>query len=358
MDMSALRSVDIEEIDIAVGLWRSEATALGRSPTSEISAMNFRRAAIHWLRFHQSVRPGVPPTPPYGDTLPEYLAFVNFTLTPLTAARYFRSASLFLASTQNFQPVLSRLSTVDIERFIGSKRSVAYKPSTLSTTCVNLRNFLRFTESRGWTPPNLSKTINCPRPRRNDQQYTGPRWRDVRRLLAAGNDGIADTRARAIMSLCAIYGLRVSEVSDANLNDFDWINETFTVRRSKSHFIQRFPLQYEVGEAILRYLRNHRPKCSSRRVFVTLSTPYRKVTSQCLGGIIKDRMDRLKIQAPSVGAHSLRRSCATELLRNGISLANIADFLGHQNLASVSVYAKCSIAALREVALINLEGLL
>lgn len=77
-----------------------------------------------------------------------------------------------------------------------------------------------------------------------------------------------------------------------------------------------------------------------------------------IGDMVRDRMKRLKIQTPSMGAHSLRRSCATELLRKGVSLANIADFLGHQDLSSVSVYAKCSPRSLKDVASVSLMDLL
>lgn len=358
MDISVLRAVEISEIDIAAEVWRSKLVARCRHLPSEASAMAFRRTALNWLQFHGSVIPEIAEPKPYGETLSEYRSFVNFTVSPCTAARYSRCADRFLTSTQKFQPTLSRLSTVDIDRFIESRRSIGYRPSSLANVCASLRHFLRFTESRGWTPPKLSRMIKSPRVRRYDQQDRGPRWRDVRRLLAAGDNGEADVRARAMMFLCAIYALRASEVANLNLNDFDWVDETFTVRRAKSRIVQRFPLQYEVGEAILRYLQMHRPKCASRLLFVTLSTPYRSVSSTCLSGLIRDRMRRLKIQAPSIGAHSLRRSCATELLRKGVSLANIADFLGHQDLSTVSVYAKCSVQSLRDVALVSLEGLL
>lgn len=343
---------------MAAEMWRSEAVAPYRQTPNKQSAMKFRRTALNWLQFHESVIPNIDAPRPYGETLSEYLSFVNFTLSPRTAERYFRWANLFLKSAQEFQPILSRLSTVDIDRFIQSKRSLGNKPSSLANICVCLRHFLRFTENRGWTPPKLSRTIKSPRTRRYDPQNKGPLWRDVRRLLAAGNDGDADVRARAMMFLCAIYALRASEVANLTLNDFDWIDETFTIRRAKSRIVQRFPLQYEVGEAILRYLQVYRPRCSSRFLFVTLTSPYRRVSETCLSGLIRDRMQRLKIQAPSIGAHSLRRSCATELLRKGVSLAKIADFLGHQNLSSVSSYAKCSIQSLRDVALVSLEGLL
>jgi integrase/recombinase XerD len=358
MDMSMLRLVEVSEIDIATSGWRAEAVALRLPLPSDASAIKFQRTALNWLNFHQSLIPTVDAPEPYADVLSEYLSFVNFTVSPVTAATYFRCASGFLSSVQKCQPILSQMSTIDIERYIESLRSRGCRPSSIANECTSLRNFLRFTEGRGWTPVKLSRTIRSPRRSRFDPGNGGPRWKDVRRLLASCNDTIADTRARAVMSLCAIYGLRVGEVANLSLNDFDWNEEAFTVHRTKSGRVQRFPLRFEVGEAILRYIQLYRPRCSSHLLFVTLRTPYRRVSPSCISGFIKYRMERLKIKSSSMGAHSLRHSCATELLRLGVSLENIADLLGHRNLKTVSLYAKCSPRSLKDVALMSLESLM
>lgn len=358
MDLSSLRLVESSEIDDAGVRWMSDPTASPRKPTGETSVREFRREAINWFRFHQILAPKIDVPKPYGDVLPRYLKYVNLTRSPSTARLYFRWASLFLAMIKDFQPRLSQLSTVDVDRFIDCKRSAGYKPRSLASVCVALRYFLRFTESHGWTPSRLSMTIRSPRVRRYDSQTRGPRWKDVRKLLDGCGHGKADIRARAIMSLCAIYALRACEVANLNLSDLNWIDETLTIRRGKSRVAQRFPLQFEVGEVILEYFHGCRPRCSSNFLFVTLSPPYRRVCVASIGDIIRDRMQRLNIHALSMGAHSLRHSCATELLRQGVPLANIADFLGHQDLSSISVYAKPSPQSLKDVASVSLVGLL
>jgi alpha,alpha-trehalase len=49
-------------------------------------------------------------------------------------------------------------------------------------------------------------------------------------------------------------------------------------------------------------------------------------------------MKKLGIESESIGLHSLRHACATQLLRRGSSLRDIADFLGHRDMKSVSIY--------------------
>jgi site-specific recombinase XerD len=68
-------------------------------------------------------------------------------------------------------------------------------------------------------------------------------------------------------------------------------------------------------------------------------------------------MRKLAIELDHVGAHSLRHACATRLLDKGTSLKDIADFLGHRDMHSVSIYAKHDIRTLRKVADFRLAGL-
>ena len=55
---------------------------------------------------------------------------------------------------------------------------------------------------------------------------------------------------------------RNGEVSRLLLSDFDWRQEVFVVNHSKRRGSQRFPLRREVGDAILHYLQEARPRCA------------------------------------------------------------------------------------------------
>jgi len=59
-----------------------------------------------------------------------------------------------------------------------------------------------------------------------------------------------------------------------------------------------------------------------------------------------------------MGPHSLRHACATELLKQGASLREIADFLGHRDCQSVEIYAKFDMQSLLKVAALDLCGAL
>jgi integrase len=157
--------------------------------------------------------------------------------------------------------------------------------------------------------------------------------------------------------LLAIYGLRSGEVSRLMLSDFDWREEVFAVNHSKRGGPQRYPLQREVGDAILQYLKKGRPRCACRHLFVTLNPPYRALGTSALWMLTSRRIRATGIQCRRTGPHVLRHACATRLLQQGASFKEIGDLLGHRSLESVGIYAKVDLPALRAVAAVDLGGL-
>ena len=152
-------------------------------------------------------------------------------------------------------------------------------------------------------------------------------------------------------------GYEGPEVRRLTLNDFDWLNERFLVHRAKRGPVQLFPIQFEAGEAVLRYLTFGRPRCNSGHVFLTLKPPYRPMHQCVLAQLVKSRMKAMNIESKRYGTHALRHACATELLHRGSSLVEIAEYLGHRSIQSVSIYAKLDKRTLRQVANFSLAGL-
>ncbi|AXC15595.1 Mobile element protein [Acidisarcina polymorpha] len=177
-------------------------------------------------------------------------------------------------------------------------------------------------------------------------------------LLGIKGSSPSALRARAVLLLFAIYGLRSGEVSRLLLSDFDWSAETFLVTHSKRGGRQPYPLQHEVGEAVLEYVVKCRPRTGSRHVFLTLHAPYRSVSPASLWALTSRRIKAAGIQCRRSGPHCLRHACATHLLQEGVSLKEIGDLLGHRSAISTGIYAKVDISMLRRVADFDLGGLL
>ena len=221
-----------------------------------------------------------------------------------------------------------------------------------------LRAFFRFAEARGWCVPGIAKGIVAPRFMQDEPVPKGLKREDVLRLLATTEgDRPTDKRDRAILMLFIAYGLRAGEVGGLRLDDLDWDNERLRVRCPKPGRTHVYPLSRGVGEAILRYIREVRPSGFGRALFFTMRAPVRPLDRRALGKMVRDRLICLGIVAGKRGTHALRHAAAQHLLDQGMSMKVIGDFLGHRDPSSTAIYAKVNLAALREVASFDLEGL-
>jgi site-specific recombinase XerD len=113
-----------------------------------------------------------------------------------------------------------------------------------------------------------------------------------------------------------------------------------------------------VAEALLRYLREVRPRVSNREVFLSTQAPLKPFARGSLYSRVSRRFHLLEIISRNHGTHSLRHACATHLLNEGLSMKEIGDHLGHRSPDSTRIYAKVDLKGLRPVADFDLGGVL
>jgi integrase/recombinase XerD len=281
-------------------------------------------------------------------------AFLQFLrsergLAPITIDHYQRDIDEFLIQLDRQRKVLRDVTADDIALHIQKVAERKLKRTTIAHHVAALRAFFSYAYSRGWCREGATN-IDAPRIYRLESLPRGLPWNDVQRLLAScAGDRSTEIRDRAMLLLLAVYGLRSAEVRALRIDDIDWEREIIRIRRSKQLKTQSYPLVHEVGAAIVRYLREVRPKCKQREVFLTQAQPYRALTGAALGFRVRFRIRQIGTVLPSTGAHALRHACATHLLAEGVSLKEIADHLGHASLEATQVYAKVDLLALREV---------
>jgi len=215
-----------------------------------------------------------------------------------------------------------------------------------------LRSFFRFLFQHGETETDLAGAVP-----------TVPAWQlavvpkyltpaEVERVVHACSRNTAVARRdRAIILLLARLGLRASEVIALELDDIDWRAAVLTVR-GKGGYHDRLPLPADVGEAMAAYLRHYRPICTTRRVFIRIKAPYRGFGHpSSISTIVCRALNRAGLQPSLKGAHILRHSLATSMLRSGASLDEIGEILRHRTPNTTEIYAKVDINSLRSLAL-------
>ena len=158
-------------------------------------------------------------------------------------------------------------------------------------------------------------------------------------------------RDHAILLLLARLGLRAGEIVGLELDDIHWRAGEMTVRSSKRLPQDRLPLLTDVGEAVATYIRRDRPPHSTRRVFLCTRAPRRGFTgSSTISTIVRRALARAGLCPALKGAHLLRHSLATRMLRQGGSLPEIGQVLRHRSVTTTEIYAKVDIGGLRALA--------
>jgi site-specific recombinase XerD len=272
-------------------------------------------------------------------------------LARATLINYLPLVQRFLANRFGKEPVQpGQLRAADVTQFV-LQSARAMSPCRAKLLVTALRSFLRFLFMRGETATDLTPAVP-----------TVADWRlaklpkfipaiEVRRLLGACNRHTATGRRDyAVLLLLARLGLRASEVVQMTLDDIDWdAGELIVHGKGKRH--DRLPLPDDIGKALAEYLRHDRRRCTSRRVFLCTRAPLRGFAGPvAVCTIVRRAIDRAGLQTPTKGAHLLRHSLATDLLRRGASLDEIGELLRHRSHDTTVLYAKVDLGRLSEVA--------
>jgi integrase len=119
----------------------------------------------------------------------------------------------------------------------------------------------------------------------------------------------------------------------------------------KGAYQVRLPLPQEVGDALLDYLRSRPTAQETDYVFVRSIAPFRPfVRGDGVSNVVRRAMKRAGVASPAKGAHVLRHTAATEMLRQGVPLDRIGLVLRHRGIDTTAYYAKADVNLLKQVA--------
>ncbi len=259
----------------------------------------------------------------------------------------------FLTTTfrnRKFDP--GSLDRSDILRFV-KRCARRYKPKTMKLVTTSLRSVLRFLNLRGVCDARLVEAVP-----------TLPCWKlaglppsltddELSRFLASFDRKTAcGQRGYAIVACMVFLGLRADEVARLRLDDIDWDKGILRITVRKSRRTSCLPLPKRVGRALVAYIRGHRPVASERFVFVRhIHARGGSLNSRAVRSVVRKAFRRAGVNAPSQGSHILRHTAATQMIRKGATLKDVADVLRHQSLMTTAIYTKVDLPTLRRVAL-------
>lgn len=342
-------------VDTEAGMQRlaAELSAAGRVRHARGPNDDSRVAARHFLAFlrEQGVVPGPAITPLLADRWPIIAEFRQWMG---------RNRGLQDSSLNHYQRVVT-----DLVGFLGeepgsydaaSLRAFVLDRAKNHTIChakhlaTSIRAYLRFLVATGRCATTLADAI----PRYAAWKLSStPRFldsADVEKVIASCRlDWRAGRRDRAVLLLLARLGLRAGDVSGLRLEDIDWKNGRIAVA-GKNRRSEWLPLPQDVGDAILDWLREDRPKIATTQVFTRVHAPFAPLRRGSVTNLVIYALRRAGVAAPVKGAHLFRHSAATAMLRAGASLAGVGAVLRHQSPSTTAHYAKVDFGLLGEVA--------
>lgn len=272
-------------------------------------------------------------------------------LSPVTVGNYCWNVEQFLRSLPTTVQKSVRL--LDAETVTAFMVEFCRDRNTNSAKSMSrsVRSFLRFAHatgrtsvelwgavpaSAGWHLGSLPKTVPAA---------------DVERLLEMSRlrarSSATGRRDHAVVLLLARLGLRRGEISALGLGDIDWRAGVIVVV-GKGNRVERLPLPVQPGEALAAWLTDGRPSCETRSMFTTISPPGRPLSAGAVGHIVGSLCRTAGIDR--IGAHRLRHTLASDMLRAGASLTEVGQVLRHRSVRSTAIYAKVDEVALRPLA--------
>jgi integrase/recombinase XerD len=256
--------------------------------------------------------------------------------------------------------VLQSLSAVLIESWAAQLRSKGYSPASMRRKIVVLKVFCSYwlrrgelTESPFWRVRlSLGRIEQLPRALtevemqnllaqagRGCEATTVPRKGSV---LAKAQRPVPSLRSyRALRNLALVdllfaTGMRVGEASGLNIEDFAVSESAFRVRGKGG----RYRLAFVVDKQSVHVQSQHleaRTRLSCKNNALFLNAAGQRLSTQGMANIIAQFQRDAGIER-HVTPHMLRHTVATLLLRNGVDIRVVQEFLGHASIATTQRY--------------------
>lgn len=267
--------------------------------------------------------------------------------TLMWEARYFCAWHIGRSDTPSFTDMGIR----DVDAYF-DMRAPGLRRKCLKDVAERLRSLMRHLHRTGRTAVDLAPQIIAPMLYAYESIPSTLSSDQIATVLKSARKDRSPMGLRdyAILQLLSTYGLRAGEITHLRLDDIDWRAETLHIRHSKTGARSLLPLMEPVGEALIDYLREGRPKTDDREIFIRSRAPYRR-----MGRIYSEVLRRMEAAGvkPSGkrGPHIFRHARAVSLLRASVPRKVIGDVLGHRSTEATIPYLKLATEDLRAIAL-------
>ena len=171
---------------------------------------------------------------------------------------------------------------------------------------------------------------------------------ETMKILLSQPDKMTAKGRRDITLLSVLYdsGCRVQELTALKVRDVVLDNPAVLILTGKGNKIRRVPLMKNTQALLQNYLQEHSLEKDWKKDYpLFINKQHNELTKEGIAYIISKYVGPAKRKSASmpkkVTPHMFRHSKAFHLLQAGVNLIYIRDFLGHQDIRTTEIYAKC-----------------
>ena len=275
---------------------------------------------------------------------------VNSELKQNTIEGYCRIVRYFLSYLEDRgYSTLSEVRSGDIIFFITVVTKEHYSPTSLGAVMSGLKQFVCNSEMLQKYEAEIPERL--PKSRTITPYYTEEEHKRIDSALANSDLSARDT----VIALIAFNtGLRAVDVFGLTFDNIDWEHDIINIVQEKTGVPIQIPLDANIGNALMTYILEERPKSSDPHIFLSISAPFKPIVSHAgIYGILRKVLKEANVEPSGriSGTRMTRHSFASRLLRNGVSIDIIQESLGHSSPDCSMRYLSTNEEVMRTLAL-------
>ena len=239
---------------------------------------------------------------------------------------------------------------IHVQKFL-LECSQRFSINTMYDVQLYLKKLYGYLLETGYTKTDLSALLSF-RVSREHKIYPPIPKDDIAKLLESiDRSTIKGKRNYAIMLLGTVLGLRACDVVALKKTDIDWVRGEIRVVQKKTSNPIILPLTADVAEALMDYILEARPASDEKQIFLHVNAPHTPLeTAVAIGNVYKACCKKAGLKV-CCRFHNLRRSLGTSMVSNGVSVMDVAQVFGDQQMDSTKPYLSADMAHLKQCAL-------
>ena len=271
----------------------------------------------------------------------------NFSLHTIKAYKNDLNRFNYFLNNTLSRKKLAKINRNDIRKFLAEEYDNGYSSKTVARRLATIKSYFKYLVKTELIQENISIHINSPKVPKKLPNFVDKNLIDTL-MKTPSLDTHIGIRDKAVLELFYSTGMRLSELVNMNIGDFE-INKKLIRVIGKGNKERMIPYGRTAESAIKNYLKirnlSLKPAFANKPLFVNNSD--NRISKRT----IQRRMNnyiKLVADGKRIGPHLLRHTFATHLLDNGADIRAVKDLLGHSSLSSTQIYTHVSIEKLKK----------